>query len=78
LFRYSISVHPVRMATLPKKIEVETKAREMLEREGVPPPDRVEYGYGCIRLFWSESKLVLVIDIDDYSEVDAKLGIETH
>jgi hypothetical protein len=65
LIRYSGQPHAVGMATLPQKIEVETKMRELLAREGMPAPDRIEYGYGCIRLFWSESKVVLVIDIDD-------------
>jgi hypothetical protein len=59
------------MATLAKKIEVEQRARQMLEREGIPAPDRIEYGFGCVRLFWAESKTVLVIDIDDPCEVDA-------
>lgn len=66
------------MATLAKKIEVETKARAMLEAEGTPQPDRVEYGFDCIRLFWTDSRVCLVIDIDDYSEIDEALGIDPH
>ncbi len=66
------------VATLAKKIEVETKARAMLEAEGTPQPDRVEYGFGCIRFFWTDPKVCLVIDIDDYSEIDQELGIEPH
>lgn len=53
------------MATLAKKIEVEAKTREMLRAEGTPQPDRVEYGFGCIRLFWTEPKTCLIIDIDN-------------
>jgi hypothetical protein len=63
------------MATLKKKIEAETKMRELLDNEGLPPPDEVEYGFGCIRLFWNQSKTVVVIDIDDYSDVDAELDL---
>ena len=66
------------MATLPEKIRVESKMRDLLEAEGMPLPDRVEYGYGFIRLFWTESKVVVVVDIDDYSEIDAERGIEPH
>jgi hypothetical protein len=66
------------MATLAKKIEVESKVREMLDEQGMPEPDRIEYEYGCIRLFWTDSKVVLVVDIDDYSEVDAERGIPRH
>jgi hypothetical protein len=63
------------MATLKMKIRAEMKMRELLETEGLPPPDEVEYGIGCIRLFWNESKTVVVIDIDDYGDTDAELDL---
>src|SRR6202035_5698174 len=66
------------MATLPEKIRVESRMRDLLEAEGMQLPDRVEYGYGGIRLFWTESKVVVVVDIDDYSEIDADRGMEPH
>ncbi len=56
------------MATIKKKIEVEQKMRELLEDEGMPEPDSVEYGHGCIRLIFEEPKVVLVIDIDKPEE----------
>lgn len=56
------------MATLTQKIKCERNAREMLRRGGLPEPDRVEYGHTCIRLFWEDSKLVLVVDIDEPPE----------
>jgi hypothetical protein len=58
------------MATLAQKIQCESRVREMLENQGMPPPDEVEYGYGCIRLFFNEQKIVLVVDIDDDTEVE--------
>jgi hypothetical protein len=66
------------MATLTQKIEAERHTREILAEGGLPAPDRVEYGFGCIRLFFADPKVVLVIDIDDHSEVDEQLGIEPH
>lgn len=66
------------MATLPDKIRAENRMRDLLEAEGTPLPDHVEYGYGCIRLFWTKSKVAVVVDIDDYSEIDAERGIESH
>ncbi len=63
------------MATLKAKIEAETRMRELLESEGMPQPDEVEYGFGCIRLFWNQSKTAVVIDIDDYSEVDEEVDL---
>jgi hypothetical protein len=62
------------MATLAQKIRCEKHAREMLQREGLPDPDRVEYGHTCIRLFWEHSKVVMVVDIDDPPEGLELLG----
>jgi hypothetical protein len=55
------------MATLAKKIEAEDRMRRLLEQEGIPAPDWVEYGYGCIRLFWSDPKLCVIVELDDPS-----------
>lgn len=65
------------MATLAQKIEAETRMREVLADGGLPDPDRIEYGHGCIRLIFEEPKVVLVIDIDDDSKVDERLGAES-
>lgn len=58
------------MATLAQKIEAETRMRDLLERGGLPQPDYVEYGFTCIRLFFEETKTVVVIDIDEPEAVD--------
>ena len=55
------------MATLREKIAAERRVRELLESEGLPTPDIVEYGHACIRLLWTESKVALVIDIDEFA-----------
>jgi hypothetical protein len=52
------------MATLQEKIAAEVKVRELIEQEGLPDPDEIEYGHTCIRLFWHDSKTALIIDID--------------
>jgi hypothetical protein len=56
------------MASLEQKIAAEQRMRELIESEGLPEPDRIEYGYTCIRVFWEQSKLMLVIDIDELPE----------
>jgi hypothetical protein len=56
------------MATLSQKIETEKRMRDLLEDSGLPQPDYVEYGYTCIRLFFEDSKLCVVIDIDEPPE----------
>jgi hypothetical protein len=58
------------MATLTQKIEAETRMRDLLEESGLPQPDHVEYGFTCIRLFFNDTKTVLVIDIDQPEDVE--------
>jgi hypothetical protein len=53
------------MASLKQKIEAEHRMREMLEDNGMPQPDAVEYGYTCIRLFFNDTKTMVVVDIDE-------------
>jgi hypothetical protein len=56
------------MANLEQKILAEVKMRELLRENGLPEPDGVEYGHGCIRLFFDEPKVAVVVDIDDPAE----------
>ena len=56
------------MATLAQKKKAERRMRELLESNGLPQPDEVEYGFTCIRLLWREPKLAVVIDIDEPPE----------
>jgi hypothetical protein len=63
------------VATLQAKIRTEMRVREMVADNGIPEPDYVEYGYGCIRVFWVEPKVVLVVDIDEVpAEEDDEAG----
>ena len=63
------------MATLAQKIDTERRMRELLEQGGLPQPDRVEYGFTCIRLFFERTKQVVVVDIDEPEGVD--MGVDT-
>lgn len=58
------------MATLAQKIEAEQRMRQLLEDNGLPRPDRVEYGFTCIRLFFDDTKHVIIIDIDEAEDVE--------
>jgi hypothetical protein len=64
------------MATLAQKIEAEARMRELLKEYDLPQPDRVEYGFTCIRLFFNETRHVIVIDIDDPDHCEAALDAE--
>ena len=52
------------MATLSQQIDVEKRMRELLDSHDLPQPDRIEYGFTCVRLFFYEARHVVVIDID--------------
>ncbi len=58
------------MATLAQKIRAEKRMRDLLEEGGLPQPDYIEYGFTCIRLIFEQSKLVVIIDIDDPEGID--------
>ena len=61
------------MALLAQKIAAEQRMRNLLEEGGMPQPDFVEYGFTCIRLFFNDPKLVVVIDIDEPEGADTPL-----
>jgi hypothetical protein len=58
------------MATLAQKIEAERRMRDLLAEGGLPQPDRVEYGFTCIRLFFEDTMTVVIIDIDRPEDVE--------
>jgi hypothetical protein len=58
------------MASIAQKIDAERRMRELLDLEGIPQPDAVEYGYTCIRLFWTKSRHCVIVDLEDGPEDD--------
>lgn len=68
LFVFRASGDPLGVATLTQKIEAEKRMRDLLAEHDMPQPDFVEYGFGCIRLFFNRTKHVVIIDIDEDDE----------
>jgi hypothetical protein len=73
LIRCRTPQDPARMATMAQKIEAEKRIRDLLEQGGLPQPDYVEYGFTCIRLFFMDTKTLVVIDIDEPEEVEGSV-----
>jgi hypothetical protein len=71
LIRYRRRRDAAGMATLAQKIEAELRMRQLLKENDLPEPDDVEYGFTCIRLFFNDTKTVVVIDIDQPEDGDA-------
>lgn len=47
---------------------------QLLEDAGLPLPDEVEYGEQCVRFLWHDRKVAVVVDLDDFDEIDANGG----
>ena len=50
------------MATIEQLLAAERAVRDLIEREGLEPPDTVEWWEESVALRWNERKVVIVID----------------
>lgn len=46
----------------------------LLDDYGLPLPDEVQYGERCVRFLWHDRKVAVVVDLDDFDEIDADGG----
>ena len=53
------------MATILELHEAERAARQMLDDQGLPQPDQIEYREASIALLWNDRKVAMVIDVDE-------------
>jgi hypothetical protein len=53
------------MAPIERLHEAERRMRELLDSNGLPLPDDIEYGEECIRLLYHERKLVIIVEMDE-------------
>ena len=49
----------------PRHQDAETRFRRLVDDAGLDPPDAVEYGFECVRFFWTGPKVCVVVDLDD-------------
>ncbi|HET9074663.1 MAG TPA: hypothetical protein VFN48_08800 [Solirubrobacteraceae bacterium] len=64
------------MASIDQKQQAERRMMDLLADSGLPLPDQVEYGADCVRLLWLDRKLAVVIDLDEFDELDADGGYD--
>jgi hypothetical protein len=64
------------MAPIDQKQRAERRMLALLEDSGLPVPDAVEYGAACVRFLWIDRKVAVVIDLDDFDEVDSDGGYD--
>lgn len=66
--------HAAGMAPIDQKRLVERRMLALLEDSGLPLPDEVEYGTDCVRFLWLDRKLAVIVDLQEFGEVDANGG----
>ncbi|MBO0767596.1 MAG: hypothetical protein J2O48_02830 [Solirubrobacterales bacterium] len=59
------------MAPIDQKQRVQRRVLELLADNGLPLPDTVEFGMGEVRFLWTDRKLVLIVELEDFDERDA-------
>jgi hypothetical protein len=64
------------MAPIDQKLRAERRMLDLLEDSGLPYPDQVEYGAAEVRFLWHDRKVAVVIDLDDFDEVDSDGGYD--
>ena len=57
------------MAITSEHEAAERAMRELLETEGLPQPDEVDYRETSILLLWHATKLAVVIDLEEGPEI---------
>jgi len=62
------------MATIDQKQRAERRMLQLLDDAGLPPPDEIQYGQSCVRFLWHDRKVAVVVDLDDFDQIDARGG----
>jgi len=62
------------MAPIDRKQQAERRFVALMEDSGLPLPDEVQYGTDCVRFLWLDRKVAVVIDLENFAEVDAHGG----
>jgi len=74
LFCHMHLADPVRMAPIDQKQQAERRMLQLIEDSGLPMPDEVRYGERCVEFWWLDRKVVVVVDLEDFDEVEAMGG----
>ena len=59
------------MAPIDQTRRVEQRMWSLLREYGLPQPDEVQLGERCVRFLWHDRKVAVVVDLDDFDEIDS-------
>ena len=52
------------MAPIDRKLQVQRRTLRLLEDNGLPGPDQIEFGEHEVRFLWLDRKVALVVELD--------------
>ncbi len=62
------------MAPIDRKQQAHRRILSLLKDSGLPLPDEVEYGPNAVRFLWLDRKVAVVVDLEEFDEIDANGG----
>jgi hypothetical protein len=65
------------MAPIDQKQRAERRLLRLLKDSGLPAPDEVQYGEDCVRFLWHDRKVAVVVDLEDFDEIDLHGGYDS-
>lgn len=64
------------MAPIDEKQRIERRMLRLVREYGLPAPDEVQHGERCVRFLWHDRKVAVVVDLDDFEEIEADGGYD--
>jgi hypothetical protein len=64
------------MAAIDRKQQIERRMLRLLDDYGLERPDEIEYGERCVRFLWHDRKVAVVVDLDDFDEIETSGGFD--
>ncbi len=64
------------MASMDRREQCERRFMALIEDSGLPLPDEVDlfYGEDQVLFMWADRKVAVIVDLQDFDEVDANGG----
>ena len=64
------------MASMDRREQCERRMMALLEDSGLPLPDEVDLFYeeNSVLFMWSDQKVAVIVELDDFDEIDANGG----
>jgi hypothetical protein len=69
-------MHAFGVAPIDDRHRIERRMLGLVREYGLPAPDEVQHGERCVRFLWHDRKVAVVVDLDDFEEIEADGGYD--